>query len=72
MKTNTENIVKNVDTSNIAETELFYIYKDTTYKEFVVFTWATNAYNKYIDKYWNRVDDLLWFQGDIYSRVLWT
>lgn len=71
LKNNTEKVISKIDTSRIKETEIFYLYKDFSFKEFVVFTWSTNANYKYIDKYWNQVNDLVWFQWDIYSRVLW-
>jgi ABC-type microcin C transport system permease subunit YejE len=71
LKNNTENIVKKIDTQAVLETEIFYLYKDNTFKEFQVFTWSTNYIYKYIDKYWNKVDDLENFEWDIYSRILW-
>lgn len=71
IKNNTENVIKNIDTSAIKETEIFYLYKDSTNKEFLVFTGTVNAWYKYIDQYWNKVDDLAWFSSDIYARTLW-
>ncbi len=71
LKNNTENIIKKIDTSNINETEIFYINKNNSTKEFEIFTWATNYLYKYIDKYWNKVDDLENFNWNIYSRTLW-
>lgn len=71
LKNNTENIIKNIDTSNIKESEIFYLYKDTTFKDFLVFTWSSNVGYKYIDKYWNKVNDLSTYEWDIYSRTLW-
>lgn len=71
LKNNTENIIKKIDTSNINETEIFYLNKNTSTKEFEIFTWSTNYVYKYIDQYWNKVDDLANFEWNIYSRILW-
>ncbi|MDD2870501.1 MAG: hypothetical protein PHS49_00795 [Candidatus Gracilibacteria bacterium] len=71
IKNNTENVIKNIDTSAIKETEIFYLYKDSTNKEFLVFTGTVNAGYKYIDQYGNKVDDLAGFSSDIYARTLW-
>jgi hypothetical protein len=38
LKNNTENIIKKIDTSNINETEIFYINKNNETKEFEIFT----------------------------------
>lgn len=71
LKSNTENVINNLDTTNVAENEIFYLFKNTTYKEFEIFTWSTNAWYKYIDKYWNKIDNIVWYEWDIYSRTLW-
>lgn len=72
LKNNTENIVKNIDTSSINETEAFYIYKNNIEpKAFEVYTWTTNANYKYIDQYWNYISDVVNYNWDIYSRILW-
>jgi hypothetical protein len=71
LRNNTENVIKKIDTSNVKEGELFYLYKDTFLKEYVIFTWTTNSSYKYIDAYWNKVDDLSNFNWNIYSRVLY-
>lgn len=55
LKSNSDNILKKVDTSNIEQWETFYIYKDTTNKQYSVLTWATNEIYKYVDKDWNHV-----------------
>lgn len=71
LKNNTENVIKRINTSNIQETELFYLYKNNILKEYEILTWAINDTYKYIDQYWNKVDDLVNFQWDVYSRLLW-
>ena len=38
LKNNTERIIKNIDTSMINETEIFYLYKNETTKNFEIFT----------------------------------
>jgi len=70
LKNNTEVIIKNIDTTQINETEIFYLNKNNSTFEFELFTWATNYTYKYIDQYWNNVDDLVNFEWDIYSRIL--
>lgn len=71
LKNNTENILKNLELSNINENEEFYIYKNNELKEFEIFTWTLNQNYKYIDKYWNNIDDINLFQWDIYKRQLY-
>ena len=71
MKNNTQNVIKNIDTSAIQETEIFYLYKNTSINEFEVFTGTTNADYKYIDKYGTLIDDINTYEWDIYSRTLW-
>lgn len=70
LKNNTENIIKEIDTSAIQESEIFYLHKNNSTYEFEVFTWTTNAEYKYIDKYWTKVNDLTWTTDTIYSRTL--
>jgi len=67
---NTNNIIKNIDTSNIEEDELFYLFKNTGSNSFSIFTWITNANYKYIDRLWNKIDNLNTFDWKIYSRIL--
>ena len=71
LRDNLGSIVKNIDTSNIREKEIFYLYKNTINKEFKVFTWVVNEQYKYIDEFWNKVDNLANFPWDIYARLLW-
>jgi hypothetical protein len=70
LKNNTENVINVVDTSSILESEIFYLYKNTVSNTFNIFTWALNEEYKYIDQYWNKIDDLNWFIWNIYTRTL--
>ena len=70
LKNNTENIINKIDISSINESEEFYLYKNTSLKQFNIFTWSLNVAYKYIDQYWNKVNDLTWFQWDIYTRTI--
>lgn len=56
LKSNSENILKKLNTWDIEEDEKFYIYKDDVTKEYKIFTWASNEQYKYVDKDWNHVD----------------
>jgi len=69
IKANTTNVIKNTDTSAIKENEIFYLYKNKTTKAFEVSTWSSNY--KYIDRLWDNIDDVVAFNWNIYSRVLW-
>ena len=73
LKNNTINIVKNLDTSIIQETELFYLYKNESTNDFQIKTWSWNYFYKYIDRLWNHIpeSELANFSSNIYSRVLW-
>lgn len=70
LKNNTENIIQKIDISKVNETEIFYLYKDNTVNEYKIFTWTINDEYKYIDTYWNKIDDLINFEWHIYSRLL--
>ncbi len=70
LKRNISNTVKNLDTSNLLENEIFYLFKDTTNKEYLIFTWSTNAWYKYIDNKWNNITDIISYPWDIYSQTL--
>jgi len=72
LKDSLANIVQKVDTSLIRENEVFYVYRDLWTNTYHVFTGATNDTYKYIDKFGNHVSDVVSFEEDIYSRILWT
>jgi hypothetical protein len=65
---NATNIVKKVDTSNIAENETFSIYKDVLNQNFIVMTWSNVEPYKYIDRRGNWVAHTGAFQGTIYTQ----
>jgi hypothetical protein len=71
LKKNTISIIKKINTNNILENEIFYLYKNNTTKEFETFTWTINVEYKYIDKHWTKINDLANFNWAIYSRILW-
>ncbi len=71
LKSNLSHILLKIDTSNILENQVFYIYKDTTHKEFKAYTGTTNATYKYIDVDWNHIADVTAFEKDIYARFLY-
>lgn len=71
IKNNSENVLKKINTENIQETEVFYLYKDILNKEFLIFTGSSNIWYKYIDEFGNKIDDLESFSWDIYSRIFW-
>ncbi len=71
LRDNLSHIVNQLDTSNLAENEKFYIYKDSTNYEFKIFTWSTNEQYKYIDENGNKVNDIISFSWTSYSRELW-
>ena len=70
LKDNLANVIQKIDTSEIRENEIFYLYKNTGSTDFQIFTGTTNAGYKYIDSLWNHIADVSTFQGDIYSRIL--
>lgn len=71
LKNNLSNVLKYIDISWVNQNELFYIYKNETTNTHEVFTWSTNYLYKYIDEYWNKVDDLVNYEWNIYARILW-
>lgn len=71
LRDNLSHIINKLDTSNLAENEIFYIYKNSSGSEFQIFTWTFNTEYKYIDENGNKVNDIVNFSWAIYSRVLW-
>ncbi len=71
LKDNIQNITKRVDTTGIAENETFYIYKNTSTKQFMIYTGSINSQYKYIDQMWNYITNLSSFTWETYSRILW-
>jgi hypothetical protein len=50
LQNNATNSMRKLDTSSIGEKELFYVYKDTANRRFLVMTGATAEKYKYIDR----------------------
>lgn len=71
LKQNLTNVVKNIDTSNISENEIFYIHKNRAANVFEIYTWAINQNYRYIDEVGDTIPDINTFENDIYSQVLW-
>jgi hypothetical protein len=70
LKTNTDSIIRKVDTSHINAWERFFLYKDNVNKNFVVGTGATYEPYTYIDSIGNHIADPINYVGDVYSRIL--
>ena len=70
LEKNSENIIEKLDTSQLQLSEDFYLYKDSSLKQFLIFTWAVNSDYKYIDENWENIDDVTTFNWNIYSRSL--
>lgn len=62
IESNTNNIIKKIDTSAINTNETFYLHKNEITKEYEILTWAINEEYKYIDNLWNKVipGDNIW------------
>lgn len=71
LKQNLTNVIKNIDTSNIGENEIFYVHKNRAADVFEIYTGSTNENYKYIDELGNTISDISTFEGDIYSQILW-
>ena len=73
LKQNLTNVIKDLDTSTLKENEIFYVHKNRASwgNKYEIYTGSTNENYKYIDELGNTISDLLLYQGDIYSQVLW-
>ena len=82
---NIKNIVKKIDTSEIEENEIFYIYRDTTTEEyeFKIFRpeecitllpiwWDEEICHnyRYINYLWETIPDIAEYNWDIYSQEI--
>jgi len=70
LKANIANIIKGIDTDNIKENEVFYIYKNSGTNHFEAFTGTLNAWYKYINEYGANIN-VNTYQWDVYARTLW-
>lgn len=50
LEKNTSNLIQKIDTSNLVEWDLFFLYK--TWNEIQVFSWSENEDYKYINYLW--------------------
>jgi hypothetical protein len=55
--------------SNIEPGEEFFVYKNSASNIYQVFTWATFVAYRYIDKFWNKVENIEEFIWNIYERT---
>lgn len=69
LKYNMDTILRSLNTSDIAQNEIFYIYKNIATKRFEILTGSVNEEYKYIDENGNKVDRNN-FEDDIYERTL--
>lgn len=71
LKQNLTNVIKELDTSNLKENEIFYVHKNRAGSKYEIYTGATNENYKYIDELWDTINDVNSHDGDVYSQILW-
>ena len=72
LKQNLTNVVKNLDTSNLSENQIFYVHKNRADpNQYEIYTGASFSRYRYIDELGNTINDVDNFPWDIYSQVLW-
>ncbi len=69
LKQNSYSILEKINTDWIIESEKFYIYKDINNNKIEVFTWSANIGYKFIDLYWNKINDISSYEWKVYSRT---
>lgn len=69
LRNNTNNIVSQIDTSSIAENEIFYIKNNQVTNTYIALTWSLNEPNRYINEFNQNIDPNT-EEGPIYSRQL--
>lgn len=65
LEKNTNALIKQVDTSNLKEKEVFYLYK--TGSQILALSWAANENLKYINYLWENVNSWVYIWA-VYSR----
>jgi len=70
LRNNTTNIVAKIDTSFIAENEIFYIRNQTGSTSYVALTGTGFAWDRFINEFNQNIDPET-YTGPIYSRQLW-
>ncbi|MDD5377210.1 MAG: hypothetical protein PHH16_03770 [Candidatus Gracilibacteria bacterium] len=69
LQSNAESIVRKVDTSGLAEKDIFFLYKDPITKTFQIFTGTTNEGYKYINKNGDLITNTGSYAGTVYTRI---
>ena len=70
LQSNTENIVRKIDTSSLAEGDIFFIHKDPETKVFSIFTGSVNEQYKYINRDGESVTNTGSNTETVYTRIL--
>lgn len=70
LRTNTENIIKRINTKSLMEKDIFYLYKDPVTKTFQIFTWTTAEWYKYINSDGDFITNTGTYIPTLYSRIL--
>jgi len=66
---NSAQIINKIDLSNLDDLDVFYIYKNTSSWSFDIYIWEHNREYKYINNFWDKIDNPLSYNGNVYSRV---
>jgi hypothetical protein len=69
LTTSSYSILNKIDISSLSDWTIFYLYKNDTNKTYDLKLWEYNSEYKYIDKYWNYLNDPNNFKWDVYSRI---
>lgn len=69
LQSNAENIMRKVDTSNLSDKDIFFLYKDSASQTFQVFTGTINESYKYINGNGDAVTDTGTYIETIYTRI---
>lgn len=65
LESNTQKLVNKINTENLKEKELFYIYQN--WENINVLTWSGNENYKYINNKWEKIN-ISTYKNSIYSR----
>lgn len=72
---NSYNIINNIDISSTVDWEVFYLYKnisDFNNKFYEIKVWESNSEYKYIDEFWEKVDNPLYYKGILFLRLFYS
>ncbi len=67
LETNSNNLIKKIDTKIFKEKEVFYLYK--TGSQILAYSWANNDYMKYVNSNWDLVTNTWSYDWNIYTRI---